>query len=1354
MKQQNTETTGARRGPGTPVRAFQVFLLLLAALLFLLLPLFLPLRSAAAGTTVFVSAGQGDDGGPGSQAKPYKTLTAALKALKNGGTLVITDLYTVTEKDGAVSAFSQFTEPEHTGAVVYTSVYGGKDYRQSGAALRFSGDYVFSCGGPVTFSQITVQSNASLTVAGNFFPLRFGEGFSTANHAGNASKFLYAVGGYCEPQKRNLNASSDASLIIDAGYFKAVIGSTYRKGAATYTFTGTARVTVNGGQIDTLYGGSVLNHYAGGTEITVNGGTVTNLYAAGDQTRRLNGNAALYLYGGNVTNVNINNVLGDTSVLLNGSTVKTMKVSYGNSTIESLAFGKKISLSYNSCVYGKSWVDGLSGFTEKEAFGFVYLRAGATGGGLRREDPTGSLSEAYRLLAESGGTVVLLGEYEVKDFTEPTHAGNVLFTGEDGASLTLSEAFTLAGNTAFEKITLKGNAEISSSSFDLKIGRDTVTEGSLRISFIGKGSGKASTLTLSSGSFEKIAVRAEGTEETAPTVLLTGGEVGELSTAGGPVRIYLSGKTKAETLSLSSQTLLEMAGGEVAFLSVGGTLTLRLGGGTIGAASLSGGGKGSFSYTEEADSQTVAGLASLLGEGEKEEPVLFVSDGGEGEGFSSLAPAGSLKEAVDKLKNGGTVVICGPLSVEEETTFPAEERGFCLTSVWGGVDYRKSGATLSVFAGLRFLSDAKLCGLDLSVGADSLIFSFGGNKAEVGEDTVCELSPGATGYIGLVGGFPTSSRATESSLTVNGGRWQRVLGGNSVAFSRPTEAHFSVTVNGGEIFGPLIGGGVGGMKGSVSVTVMGGTLHGGIFGLSASENQSFDGTLTVTVNGGAVCGKITPATSRDVSLSGSYRVELTGGDFSRLTDIEGDGVYPKGDLTSEITVSEGVSLWEEPTGEITYRNPIDKSADPRIAFSNGMYYYVYTSGSLLSCYKTANVPDLGDAVGIPIWDARKASAALEGRVNNIWPSELQYFSAEEVGEENAGWYLFFSVFKADGAGDVDGTNRRSYVLKCSSDDLQGKWVNPVTGEENVPQKFTSLTDKNVNANHWCAGQSTLRYRGEVYFVWVEQRDENTESFRQIAYLSKMENPWTVSGPVLALIESEYDWEKNGHGYDSYSDLWYPSVIEGLTPIEGENGELYLLYAASGYWTPEYCLGQMTFLGGDLLKKENWKKSPDPIFSKSGEICGVGGPSLFTAGGENFILLHGYLGKDTASGRYCFMWPYKVDGRGVHIGDGSGHPQALNTEFTAPVNPLPLGDKIGGFDLCVGDFEGRPDPGTETGSAESLPGETLPGETFSGGPGGAGLKKAAPYLAAGVGILAAVGVALLLVGKSKRKKSEK
>ena len=224
----------------------------------------------------------------------------------------------------------------------------------------------------------------------------------------------------------------------------------------------------------------------------------------------------------------------------------------------------------------------------------------------------------------------------------------------------------------------------------------------------------------------------------------------------------------------------------------------------------------------------------------------------------------------------------------------------------------------------------------------------------------------------------------------------------------------------------------------------------------------------------------------------------------------------------------------------------------------------------------------------------------------------------------------------------------------------------------------------VNNIDWCAGETALRYKGEYYTLWIEQRDRNTENFRQVMYLSKMKNPWTVTGEVLEIVAPEYDWEKGGYGYAENEKKWYPAVIEGITPIVGNNDELFILYACSGYWTTEYKLGQMTYLGGDILKASSWQKSTTPVFYKNDEVNGVGGPSICTTpdGKQRYMMYHGYLGKDTSSGRYAFMEPYYVDENGVTLGKDN-HPSPLDTVFTMPLNTMPLGFKISGFDNIGG-----------------------------------------------------------------------
>ena len=227
----------------------------------------------------------------------------------------------------------------------------------------------------------------------------------------------------------------------------------------------------------------------------------------------------------------------------------------------------------------------------------------------------------------------------------------------------------------------------------------------------------------------------------------------------------------------------------------------------------------------------------------------------------------------------------------------------------------------------------------------------------------------------------------------------------------------------------------------------------------------------------------------------------------------------------------------------------------------------------------------------------------------------------------------------------------------------------------------------VNRDALTMGHKALRYGGKIYQLWVSERGRGTSDFHQMIYLAELKNPWTVTGKILELVVPEYDWEKVGYGWSESDQLWYPAVVEGATPIYGDDGELYVLYAASGYWTTEYCIGQMKYIGGDLLEASSWAKSPTPIFRKNSEVNGVGGlyRVILPDGSGERMLYHGYLGSTTAGGRYSFLEGYTVDGDSVKIGEGTTYPAPLSTQFDIPLNGTPLFKKISGFDNWDGRF---------------------------------------------------------------------
>lgn len=1253
--------------------------------------------------TVFLSSA-GSDENDGGVNSPLKTLTAALNAVRyNGGHIVLKDQYTMGEGMRTVDGIPRYDAVPTYRTVTITSVYDGVDY---GAALHFPQKSAYLLGGDTVFENIRITSDATdVYIAACFHKLKFGEGVAVQYSRGSQN-FLYAIGGYFAPETTTLPADRDAEITIDSGSFKKVIGFTHVKGMGTYTFTGTSYITVNGGQIDELYGASNYNHYSGSTVIRVNGGKISLLYAGGDATRRLDGNADIYLYAGTVTGVTLNNVLGDVHLTIDSAKIVTIARSYASDAIASLAAESKFSLDFNSVYYSAAWIERYTFFDTVKSFGTVYAAENGTGSGKSADDPCGDLSEALAILSDGGGSVVVLGKLQLRDFTEQSHKNGITVKGTADAELLLSGVYTLGGDTGFENITItSGNASVDGNGYELTVGENVTVNGVLSLfgARSGSGAGGAPTVKVFSGRFDRIvgAFSEKSAETAGASVLMAGGEADEISLYSGDVRVkeaYVildGGKVGKLSVGESEKGSVDslfaaVSDGEIGSLDLAGRIlsgTVKYTGGKLSSCSknTAGGTLLLKNKSGAGDASALAILESALGKAENENTV-YVRDGGTGNGATPLTPVADLEKATSILGGEGCVVLVGKTSVGEACVTASFNGTLTLTSRYGDRDYAGHGALLEISSSLSFSSPVVIENIAIRSASDDACFYFCGYKAVLGEGILSSRSASVENYVSLCGGSAAGG-IYSSNVTVNSGSWGSLTGGNNVS-GDSNGAKFNLTVNGGEFYDRVVAAGRGKQNGSATAEINGGVFYAGVYGVSSyTENESFSGRLTIRLNGGTFYCKVSPGTRRTCMIDGDFLLELNGGSYANLTDIEGTEKFPGG-AKSEITVGSGFDIVKRTEGSITYSNPVRRTADPRIIYVDGMYYYVYTTGSVLSVYKAANIPDLRYALPEPVWDSRKVADRLDGRCENIWPSELQYFSAEEFGEEYAGWYILFSIYSpsVSETGYSDGENRRSYVLKSATDDLQGPWINPETGEENVPAKFRSDTFDYVNERDWTAGQSTMRYNGEVYALYIVQTGRGTAAFKQTMCMSKMKNPWTVTGAIVELVNPEYDWEREGYGYSSAQNIWYPAVIEGATPVNGPNGELFVVYAGSGYWTPGYCLGQMTFLGGDLFDLNNWKKSPTPIFKKNSEVCGVGGPCLISSpdGEKHYLLYHAYLGSDTTGLRYCFMEEYTVDSEGFHVGQ-DGVPSPLSTEFTVDVNETPVFAKISGFGNWDGTF---------------------------------------------------------------------
>lgn len=173
--------------------------------------------------------------------------------------------------------------------------------------------------------------------------------------------------------------------------------------------------------------------------------------------------------------------------------------------------------------------------------------------------------------------------------------------------------------------------------------------------------------------------------------------------------------------------------------------------------------------------------------------VLYVKDGGTGNGVTPDVAAGSLATAFGSVATagGGTVVICGPVTIKSNVIMGINDPNITVkvTSVYGGVDYRETSEAKLIFDGryknYSLKNNTDFDGLDIHCIGDSCSFFANGYRIFIGKDvnvTVAdEIAARADCYPNIYGGSAFDLSATKNfpantSVTVLGGTWNRVVG--------------------------------------------------------------------------------------------------------------------------------------------------------------------------------------------------------------------------------------------------------------------------------------------------------------------------------------------------------------------------------------------------------------------------------------------------------------------------------------------------------------------------------------------------------------------------------------------------
>ncbi len=298
-------------------------------------------------------------------------------------------------------------------------------------------------------------------------------------------------------------------------------------------------------------------------------------------------------------------------------------------------------------------------------------------------------------------------------------------------------------------------------------------------------------------------------------------------------------------------------------------------------------------------------------------------------------------------------------------------------------------------------------------------------------------------------------------------------------------------------------------------------------------------------------------------------------------------------------------------GTRTLTNPLKSSGpDPWVVTRDGWYYYMNSTGSNLTIWKTRRIEDLANAEKTVVWTPPPDQAYSK----ELWAPELHWIDGK--------WYIYFA---AD-AGRNE--NHRIYVVEnASADPTKGTWT--------LKGKVGDATDK------WAIDATILEPSsatgGKMYMVWSGW--EGDTNGVQSIYIARLKNPWTVEGRRTLISTPQFAWEKVGDldatDGRTIQDLPHVDVNEGPEVLQ-HGDKVFIVYSGSACWTNYYELGMVSSsLGSDLLKESNWKKSDTPIFRQNpeGGAFGTGHNGFFKSpdGKEDWIIYHANPGPNQGCG---------------------------------------------------------------------------------------------------------------------------
>jgi GH43 family beta-xylosidase len=324
----------------------------------------------------------------------------------------------------------------------------------------------------------------------------------------------------------------------------------------------------------------------------------------------------------------------------------------------------------------------------------------------------------------------------------------------------------------------------------------------------------------------------------------------------------------------------------------------------------------------------------------------------------------------------------------------------------------------------------------------------------------------------------------------------------------------------------------------------------------------------------------TPEESASINLTAGQKVDFRLEYFDRTRDASVKMEWTPPATQRQIIPRERFfDIFSPPTPMIS--NPIiPDGADPWVIQYEGEYLYCRSDGGRIFVHRSPTLQGIAGAPGTMIFDPPNGTMYSQ----NLWAPELHFLDGK-----------FYVYFAADNGANE---NHRMYVLESNTSNPQGAYT--------FKGKIAAATDR------WAIDGTVAEISGQRYFVWSGW-DGFTDG-RQDLYIARMSNPWTITGDRSLIALPIFTWERHGL-----------PINEGPQVLT-RNGRLHIIYSASGFWTNEYALGQLTYNGtGNPMAGGSWNKKNTPVFAQGNNVVGVGHASFVKSpdGLEDWIVYHAH-----------------------------------------------------------------------------------------------------------------------------------